>query len=771
MTEPEAPESLPSERILEIRREIWLKVGPGCGGDPAFNERYRPHLHISADVFIESILRYLDEQHQAGRPAPTSEPAEPRGGQRPRYVCAHCKKPKNESDLLPGEELCVEGVKCKRISELEAEEKRTRDEMGKYWSMLQDIANQCGAEPGEKLENFVPRLCKEWARIADLDAEVLRLGREALPDNFSSHAARSSQKIREQARRVAELEAQLAAFRKWSENLPDDADLAAAAEELKRPEVQAVLRKLDAPSPAGGLERALELLDEALCDMTEGNVGFPMQQTRKAIALLRSLPPDQSERVAELNGKVEMLDEELQALDDAIREVGGEPERGIAEFIRETHRIGAAMSVELDSLRKTLTEREAEAVQFAGERDEARKQLAQVHAEIGKRASHGPVGDAACIIEWIADAKSTIAEAERDEEALRSELTSLQSKVARTEAFLASLPNLEAELVEVRGRLAAWEAAARLAREILGGINGDTPPGGWFDIIERADDALTAAIGDGENEAFPAKSAPAPAWERRIGTKAILLGQALRDAADKLDNAIGGHLNPTKQRELEIREPLRSLRHAMTDWENFMVGRDEPAGEQAAAPSPITPTPITTQTPAERRPNTRRLPCQDGCCSEVCDGGYKAYDRGSVYGSKWVLPCKTCHPDWWKEFGAGTGMNVTWWPEKVAPEAAAPEQPRQCMGLIGCDERCERNEGHEGDHGRMTEEELRSLGATPPVGGAPDVERALTLAQGMLRSSRGPSRAFGKYYVHDVALGIVRALGGEPPPAPERGKP
>lgn len=51
-------------------------------------------------------------------------------------------------------------------------------------------------------------------------------------------------------------------------------------------------------------------------------------------------------------------------------------------------------------------------------------------------------------------------------------------------------------------------------------------------------------------------------------------------------------------------------------------------------------------------------------CREVCGGGYKAYHTGSIHECKLVLPCKTCHPDWWADHGSGKLNAVRWWPAR-----------------------------------------------------------------------------------------------------------
>lgn len=87
------------------------------------------------------------------------------------------------------------------------------------------------------------------------------------------------------------------------------------------------------------------------------------------------------------------------------------------------------------------------------ERDRLVAKLAEVHAAIGKRASHGPAGNAACVIEWIEDAKTTLAEQRSRISALEAVAASvLQNINEREECPLCSISAVGEEEQHEAGR-------------------------------------------------------------------------------------------------------------------------------------------------------------------------------------------------------------------------------------------------------------------------------------------------------------------------------
>jgi hypothetical protein len=320
------------------------------------------------------------------------------------------------------------------------------------------------------------------------------------------------------------------------------------------------------------------------------------------------------------------------------------------------------------------------------------------------------------------DDSESICEAIEILESLRS-LSAAQERLAaeqRETERLKSLINrdrtgLAAALVEVKhiARGFNWIAAGEwgsydYTQQTVATLQGEV--GNLIERILQAAERSLNESGDRAHEAFHPKPSPAQGEHQKDpvsgppdsnGTQPKKCGAIVGWAPCRLDADHEGDCNPDTDEA----------------W---------PAGEQAAAPS--TPAILSDEQERAWQSALQHLRASGVDPVEFLEQGARAM----------AMP-----PQTEREMVASFANFPADDPDE--PEAAAPEQP---------------------DPLPFDEEDALLAGmrpaSSPAVRGAPDVERALTLAQGMLRSSRGSARVFGRDYVHDVAFEIVQALGGTP---------
>ena len=123
-------------------------------------------------VHWAALKAWADERQAAGKPLPQDNPRKTERAH-PIYVCAYCKNPKNESDLLVGETLCVEGDKCKRISELEAQLAEASQWLPELQQMYEVFRPENSPKNPRESRQVLDNL-RSWLAAAEQERDSLR---------------------------------------------------------------------------------------------------------------------------------------------------------------------------------------------------------------------------------------------------------------------------------------------------------------------------------------------------------------------------------------------------------------------------------------------------------------------------------------------------------------------------------------------------------------------------------------------------------------------